>query len=199
MQKIAIFGGTFNPIHNGHVHLAQQFSARIGFDRVIFIPTHVPPHKQAPELASAQHRLCMCRLAAQEYGYEVSDIEVNRAGPSYTADTLQQLKLLYPQEKLYLITGEDMFLTLNNWRNPQQIYELATICAAPRSELGYEKLAAYAKELEQFGAHSIIENIEYLPVSSTMVRTAIKNGESIAHLVPHSVADYIEKNKLYME
>jgi len=199
MQKIAIFGGTFNPIHNGHVHLAQQFSARIGFDRVIFIPTHVPPHKQAPELLSSQHRLNMCQLAAQECGYEVSNIEVNRAGPSYTADTLHQLKLLYPHDELYLITGADMFLTLNDWRNPKQIYALATICAAPRSKQGYAELSAYAKKLEQYGAHSIIENIEYLPVSSTMVRAAVKNGESIAHLVPHTVADYIEKNKLYME
>jgi nicotinate-nucleotide adenylyltransferase len=90
----------------------------------------------------------MCRLAAQEYGYEVSDIEVNRAGPSYTADTLQQLKTLYPGDELYLITGADMFLTLNNWRNPRQIYALATLCAAPRSQQGYDQLVAYAKKLE---------------------------------------------------
>lgn len=199
MQKIAIFGGTFNPVHNGHMHLAQQFSARIGFDRIIFIPTHVPPHKQAPELASAPHRLNMCRLAAREYGYEVSDIEINREGPSYTADTLAQMKGMYPNDELYLITGADMFLTIQNWRNPRQIFTLATVCAAPRSQRGYKELLTHAKELESFGAHSIIENIEYLPVSSTMVRAAVKAGESIADLVPHSVADYIEQNKLYRE
>lgn len=199
MQKIAIYGGTFNPIHNGHTHLAQQFAQRVGFDRVILIPTRVPPHKRAPELISAQHRLNMCALAAQEFGFEVSNLEIRRSGPSYTADTLLQMKKQYPDDELYMITGADMFLTLNEWRSPKQIYELATICAAPRSSQGFSELAAYAKQIERYGARCIIENIEYLPVSSTMVREAVRSGESIDNLVPPAVRDYIIKNRLYRE
>ena len=92
MQKIAILGGTFNPIHNGHLHLVKRFSEKIGFDRVILIPTKVPTHKGEEHLVDAAHRVCMCRLAAKEYGYEVSDMEVQRETPSYTVLTLEALK-----------------------------------------------------------------------------------------------------------
>lgn len=198
MQKIAIFGGTFNPIHNGHIHLAKQFALQLGVDKVILIPTCVPPHKQAPDLASAQDRLAMCVLAAAEDLFEVSDIEMKRSGPSYTADTLRELKLTYPDSEFYLITGEDMFLTLERWHKSQTIFDLAVLCAAPRSSDGLEKLREYAGMMQQHGAKTNIQNIEYLPISSTMVRDAVKRGENIAGLVPTLVADYIAENKLYL-
>jgi len=198
MQKIAIFGGTFNPIHNGHIHLAKQFALQLGVDKVILIPTCVPPHKRARDLASAKDRLAMCCLAAADDLFEVSDIEIKRSGPSYTADTLCEMKLIYPHSEFYLITGEDMFLTLEKWYKSQTIFELATLCAAPRSSDGIEALCDYAGIMQQHGAKTIIENIEYLPVSSTMVRNAVKRGESIVGLVPTLVADYIAENKLYL-
>ena len=198
MQKIAIFGGTFNPIHNGHIHLAKQFALQLGVDKVILIPTCVPPHKQAPDLASAKDRLAMCGLAATGGLFEVSDIEMKRSGPSYTADTLRELKLTYPDSEFYLITGEDMFLTLEKWYKSQTIFSLAVLCAAPRSSDGLEKLRKYAGMMQQHGAKTNIQNIEYLPISSTMVRDAVKRGESIAGLVPSLVADYIVENKLYL-
>ena len=100
MQKIAILGGTFNPIHNGHLHLVKRFSEKIGFDRVIFIPTKIPTHKGEEQLASAEHRVRMCRLAAEEFGYEVSDMEVKRETPSYTVLTLETLKHKFPNDIL---------------------------------------------------------------------------------------------------
>lgn len=199
MQKIAIFGGTFNPVHNGHIHLANEFSKIIGAKKILLIPTYVPPHKQVPELASAADRLAMCRLAAQTALFEVSDIEIRRGGSSYTSDTLRELKRIYPNSELYLIMGEDMFLTLEEWHEPQVIYSLATMCAAPRGKSGCEALLRYAEKLRRKGANAVISDIDYLPVSSTMIRSAIKSGGSISKYVPKPVADYIYEKHLYAE
>lgn len=198
MQKIAIFGGTFNPIHNGHIHLAKQFALQLGADKVILIPTYVPPHKQKLALAPAMDRLAMCRLAAAENQFEVSDIEIKRKGLSYTADTLRELKQIYPDSEFYLITGEDMFLTLERWHESQTIFALAVLCAAPRSNGGLQSLLDYARVMQRHGAKTMIGNIEYLPVSSTMVRDAVKEKKSITRLVPTLVANYIGENKLYL-
>lgn len=199
MQKIAILGGTFNPIHNGHLHLVKRFSEKIGFDRVIFIPTKVPTHKGEEQLASAEHRVCMCRLAAEELSYEVSDMEVKRETPSYTVLTLETLKHKFPNDMLYFITGEDMFLSLLTWNNPDRIFQLATICSAPRSIGGMEKMEQYAQILKTHGANTILANIDFLPISSTLVRTAWRKGEDISHLVPAAVMDYMKQYDLYKE
>lgn len=198
-KKIIIFGGTFNPIHCGHIHLAECFADVLNADRVMLIPTNVPPHKRAPDLADAEDRLAMCRLAAEtDKRFCVSDIEIARGGQSYTSDTLAELHKMYPDAQLFLVTGEDMFVTLEQWHDPQVIYQLATICAAPRNHEGTESLLRYSKMLEQKGARTRIENIAYLPISSTMVRDAIKAGISISSLVPATVEHYIRKNKLYL-
>ena len=199
MQKIAVFGGTFNPIHNGHIHLAEQFVQRIGAEKVLLIPTYQPPHKRALNLAPSKDRLQMCRLACEESIFEVSNMELKRKGPSYTADTLRELKKIYPASELYLIMGEDMFLTLKKWYEPETIFRLAVLCAAPRSSDGLQPLLDCAENFERNGARTFIQNIEYLPISSTMVRDAVQNGKNIAGLVPPKVADYIAKNKLYLE
>lgn len=199
MQKIAVFGGTFNPIHNGHIHLIKQFAQRIDAEKVLLIPTYQPPHKCVPDLAPSNDRFQMCRLACEESIFEVSSMELKRKGPSYTADTLRELKKIYPASELYLITGEDMFLTLKKWYEAETIFRLAVLCAAPRSSDGLQPLLDCAENFERSGARTFIQNIEYLPISSTMVRDAVQNGKSIAGLVPPKVADYIAKNKLYLE
>lgn len=199
MQKIAVLGGTFNPIHNGHIHIAKQYAELLGVEKVLLIPTYQPPHKQALNLVSAEDRLQMCRLAAGEGNFEACGIEICRKGKSFTSDTLRELKTQYPDSELYLITGEDMFLTFEQWHEPETIYQLAVLCAAPRSANGLAPLLDYANMLERKGAKTIIQNIEYLPISSTMVRNAVKNGQGIANLVPPLVAEYIIKNKLYLE
>ncbi|XOQ44213.1 MAG: putative nicotinate-nucleotide adenylyltransferase [Clostridium sp.] len=199
MQKIAILGGTFNPIHNGHLHLVRQFSQIIKADRVLLIPTRTPPHKAAPDLAPAQDRLEMCRLAAEPDGFEVSDMEIRREGPSYTSDTLLELKQKYPDSQLFFITGEDMFLTLGKWHKPEIVYSLATICAAPRSRHGCTALNQYAEKVRKLGAKTMICDIEYLPISSTMVRRAVHRGENLLAYVPKQVADFIYEHHLYLE
>ena len=126
-MKTGIYGGTFNPIHNGHLHIVEEFRRGLGLDRVLLIPTRVPPHKAAPDLASAGERFAMCRLAAQGKPWlELSDIEMRREGKSYTAETLEELSVLYPQDQFYLLMGEDMFLTLGRWYRPETIFSLAS-------------------------------------------------------------------------
>ena len=200
MPKIAIIGGTFNPIHNGHIHLAKRFAEILHADSVLFIPTNVPPHKKAFDLASAEDRLAMCRLAVEsESLLQVSDMEIRRGGPSYTSETLLQLRAADPDAQLFLITGEDMFVTLEQWHDPETIYQFATVCAAPRSREGMAALRRYAEDIGRKGARTRIENIKYLPVSSTQVRETVKAGRSIASLVPAPVERYIRENHLYIE
>lgn len=199
VKNLAIFGGTFNPVHNGHIHLARRFAELIGAEKVLLIPTATPPHKRADGLADASDRLAMCRLAAQGLPFEASDIEICRGGRSYTCDTLRELRRLYPNSALYLLMGEDMFLTLERWREPEVIYSLATICVAPRSRDGETRLRGCASALRSKGARVRIEPIPYLPVSSTMVREAVREGESISGMVPEAVAEYIRENHLYLE
>ena len=105
MNRIVIFGGTFNPIHNGHLHIVRQFEKLLEARHVVLVPTFVPPHKRAPDLAPAQDRLAMCRLACADTPYEVNDLEIRRGGPSYTADTLAAFRRQYPEAELCFITG----------------------------------------------------------------------------------------------
>lgn len=199
VEKIAVFGGTFNPIHNGHLNLVKSFAKILRADRVLMIPTGMPPHKEAPELAPAFDRLAMCRLAAACCNrMEVSDIEIRRGGASYTAVTLRQIKAKYSDSELYLITGEDMFTTLADWYDPQTIFSLATVCAAPRNKNGIASLVRCAEKLRKLGARTIVEPLEYLPVSSTMVRKAVREGKDISGLVPVPVAAYIHEHNLYL-
>ena len=198
-MRTGIYGGTFNPIHKGHLHIVEEFRRGLSLDRVLLVPTHVPPHKAAPDLASARDRFEMCRLAAGGRPWlELSDIEMKRAGKSYTADTLAELSALYPRDQFYLLMGEDMFLTLDRWVRPEAIFRLAAVCASPRSVAGMDalrqKALAYA---EGFGARCFLEHIPYLPISSTQVRQAVARGEDVSGLVPEAVAAYIGERGLY--
>lgn len=196
-MKIGIYGGTFNPIHEGHLHILREFYTRLGLDKVLLIPTRMPPHKAAKELAKAQDRYNMCLLAAETLPFpvEVSDIELKRRDKSYTADTLREVKERYPADTLYLLMGEDMFLTVDRWYDPQTTFRLAILCAAPRSPGGYEKLQAFGKKLkaEYQGVRYKIEDIPFWDISSTEIRTG--NFEDL----PETVRDYITRHGLYQE
>lgn len=111
-QRIAMFGGTFNPIHNGHLHLAQQFQQHLQFDRILLMPVSLPPHKSEEGLIATKHRLEMCRLATEPFSYlQVSDLEIKRGGSSYTWQTLEELGRMYPGAQLHLLLGSDMYLS----------------------------------------------------------------------------------------
>lgn len=200
MAKIGLYGGTFNPIHEAHVHLVKDFADQLGLHKILLMPTFQPPHKQAHQLASPEDRLAMCRLAAEgDSRIQVSDLEIRREGKSYTAETLEELHKLYPGNQWYLLMGEDMFLTVDSWYHPEKIYQLAVLCAAPRSLDGIPRLQEHAKFLHTRGAESILCNIRYLPVSSTLVRKAVAEGQPLDGLVPLEIARYIEERGLYQQ
>lgn len=200
-MKTGIYGGTFNPIHKGHLHILEEFSKRLSLDRVLLIPARVPPHKQAHFLASGEARMELCRLAAQSVpglAVEVCDIELRRSGKSYTADTLEELSARYPEEPFYLLMGEDMFLTLGSWYRPETIFALSVPCASPRSPRGLENLLKKQQEYEtDFSAKTIVENIPWLNISSTEIRERASRGKDISTLVPPQVAEYLEREKIY--
>lgn len=197
-MKIGILGGTFNPIHNSHLYLAEAFREALGLDKLLLIPTNTPPHKSARGLAPAADRLAMCRLAAEGRAYlEVSDYEAGRGEPSYTYRTLEYLRSVYPGDTLYFLMGADMFLTILEWRNPERIIGSAVLCAAARQPGELPALEAQQKRLEPLGARCRVLTLPPKPLSSTQVREAVMAGKSIANMVPAAVADYIKTHGLY--
>ena len=201
-KRYALFGGTFDPIHEGHLRLAREFARRLSLDRVVLMPTYVPPHKMKESLAPAEDRLAMCRLAtAGDPLFIVSDLEIRRGGASFTADTLAALHEQEPEVAWYLITGADMFLTLGTWNRFDEIARLAVLCAAPRDGVGMPELLACAETLESRGARCAVEDIPALPASSTELRERLGRGEAgdsaADGLLPETVAAYIAAHKLY--
>ena len=152
-MKIGVFGGTFNPIHQGHLSLATQFADRLGLDRVLLIPTAIPPDKSAQDLAPAEHRLNLCRLAAKtDPRFVPCDLELRREGPSYTVMTLRELRNAYPKEdEFFLLMGSDMFLTFESWYMAGEIALLCTLCGGARDGGELEALQAKEKEYRARG------------------------------------------------
>lgn len=198
-MKTGIFGGTFNPVHKGHIMLAEYCMDSVGLDRIIMIPTAVPPHKISNNLASENDRLNMCKLACRgKENFFVSDIEIKRQGKSYTYETLTQLKEIYPDDHLYTIMGADMFLTLNRWKNPKIIFEKSSIITIPRDEENKLELENfYNNVLKAMGASSIILPNPVMSVSSTFIRENLDNFNLISDMLDKGVYDYIIKNNLY--
>lgn len=198
-MKTGVFGGTFNPVHKGHIMLAEYCMDSVGLDRIIMIPTAVPPHKISNNLASKNDRLNMCKLACRgKENFFVSDIEIKRQGKSYTYETLTQLKEIYPDDHLYTIMGADMFLTLNRWKNPEIIFEKSSIITIPRDEENKLELENfYNKVLKAMGASSVILPNPVMSVSSTFIRENLDNFNLISDMLDKGVYDYIIKNNLY--
>lgn len=198
-MKTGVFGGTFNPVHKGHIMLAEYCMDSVGLDRIIMIPTAVPPHKISNNLASENDRLNMCKLACRgKENFFVSDIEIKRQGKSYTYETLTQLKEIYPDDHLYTIMGADMFLTLNRWKNPEIIFEKSSIITIPRDEENKHELENfYNKVLKAMGASSVILPNPVMSVSSTFIRDNLDNFNLISDMLDKGVYDYIIKNNLY--
>ncbi len=200
MKKIAMFGGTFDPIHNGHISLAVQASKLLHLDEVLLIPTNIPPHKQM-HAAPGYHRLAMCRLAAQGRDFlTVSDRELHRAGPSFTVDTLHELRTEYPDAKLYLIMGSDMFFTLEQWRESEEILRLAVICTGAREPGEFPRLKEHAQHLhDAYGAACEVMDIVVREISSTKIREKLAIGEDLSAILPKQVLSYIRAHHLYRE
>ena len=197
-MKIGVLGGTFNPIHNSHIYLAEQFVWQLGLDRMVVVPTYTPPHKKAENLASSEDRYNMCRLATRDLPrFHVTRFELERQGKSYTYKTLGHILGKYPGSQLFLIVGADMFLTMQDWRRAPEIFNMATICAAQREKGELALLDAHKQELEAIGAKCVIINVEAKPLSSTRVRERIASGEKPDGLLHPDVWKYIAERGLY--
>ena len=199
MLRVGIYGGAFAPIHNGHVAAAKEFMKQMWLDVLFVIPTGTSPHKQMNRGASDTDRLEMCRLAfAGEEGIIVSDLEIRRMGKSYTVDTLRELS--GEDRRLFLLCGTDMILTLDTWREPDEIFKLCYPTYIRREEdesLDDKLIAKVTAYRNKYGKNVVRINAPAIEVSSSEVRHRIAEGQDISHLVPAGVDAYIKEKGLY--
>lgn len=203
-MKIGIYGGTFNPIHLGHMQAAQFAAAYLGIDRLLLIPAGIPPHKALRgDTADGVSRMAMAELAAQAMELpcpvEVSDMELRREGKSYTVDTVREIHRQYPDAQLYFFMGTDMFLTFHMWYQPEEIARHCTLCAFGRSEADTEELFAVQRQYlaDKLGADCVtIALPKIVDISSTRLREMLAAGEGQAYLAP-GVYGYILREGLY--
>ncbi len=185
-MRIGIFGGSFDPIHHGHLILARAAREELGLDRVIFIPANMSPHKTETKPSTAQDRLAMAQRAiADEDGFAASDIELHRPPPSYTVETLRELKARHPGDDLVLLIGADNVAKFETWREPDKIREHAQIAVLDRANHEIPRGWTAVRRL--------------VDISSTDIRTRIQAGKSIRYLTPGSVCDYITDHGLYRQ
>ncbi|MBS5726161.1 MAG: nicotinate (nicotinamide) nucleotide adenylyltransferase [Clostridiales bacterium] len=196
-MNIGLFGGTFSPPHNGHVRFAKLFMEKASLDKLYIMPAGVPPHKEPDPWGTAQARLEMARLAFSSFAV-VSDYEIRQAGKSYTYKTLKHLREIYPKDTLFLLVGEDMFLSFDTWKNPGAIFSMATVVCMNRGTASREKVeAAGTVYKKRFGGEVMYLENAPLAVSSTQIRQMCAAGQDISKLVPSPVAAYITENGLY--
>ncbi len=203
-MKIGVYGGTFNPPHLGHLAAARAAVEALELDKLLLIPAAVPPHKDLPqETPDLEHRLAMVEKMADAMGLskvvEVSRLEVERSGKSYTSDTLEAIHDQYPGAQLWLLMGTDMFLTLHQWHDPEEILKLAGICAFGRKEQDGEAVFAPQRSRleEQYGAKVVTMTLpDLVDISSTRLRALLAEGEGREYLHP-SVYGYILMHGLY--
>ncbi|WP_062072322.1 nicotinate-nucleotide adenylyltransferase [Demequina sediminicola] len=187
-QRIGVLGGTFDPIHDGHVTMASKVRTALALDVVLLVPTHRQPFKAEAVTASDDDRVAMCRLAAAEHDFlEVSTVDVERGGTTYTVDTLTDLARDFPDAQLFFIAGADALSRLGEWKDSAKLCTLATFVGVARPGHSLAQLDS---------PHSVVE-IPAMAVSSTDVRRKVHEGDSVKSLVPDVVADYIGEHNLY--
>lgn len=192
-KRVAVFGGTFNPIHNGHVEIVRSVLSLPSVSRVIVIPTALPPHKAAKSLASGEQRMAMCRLALSEFPtVEISDIELSRGGKSYTYDTLCELKKSVT-DRIALVCGGDMITTFSGWYRYGDILKIADIIALRRVGIDNSEFDKSVEELRACGGNITVMDTKIDDISSSRVR------EGERSLIPDLVLEYININGLYEE
>lgn len=196
--RIGIMGGTFNPIHNGHLAIAQAAYRDAGLDKVLFMPSGNSYMKK--DVLSSARRVDMVRLAIQGYPYfELSLAEAGRTGNTYTYETLHRLTTENPHTSYYFIMGADSLFHIEQWREPEQIFSMATLVCAVREDYDIESLRRKGEALTRLGAKIIYLDIPRIPISSTLIRERVQGGLPIAGLVPDCVSEYIVQEHLYYE
>ncbi len=196
-MRIGIFGGAFNPVHNGHLNIADSFYEDLSLDKLLFIPTAKPPHKSDEGLLSGEDRVNMLRLAVENKPYEISTIEFERNDKSYTYDTLIELKKLYPDSEFFLIIGADQFIHFDKWYRYSDILDMVTLCTSAREN--EEEKQLIIKSAQRLGIKDsfYMSSRAVIRVSSSEIRGKIKNGSDVSMLLPKKVFDYISEKGLY--
>jgi nicotinate-nucleotide adenylyltransferase len=195
-MRLGIMGGTFDPIHYGHLFIAEEARVNFRLGRVHFIPNGSPPHKSDQVITPATHRYAMTLIAVSSNpAFDCSPIELNRVGPSYTIDTLDALRGTYPGAELFTITGVDAIAEIMTWERHEQVIQKTTFIAALRPGFDMQLLKdrlprAYLDKILLVGSTA-------LGISSTDIRARVRHGASIRYLTPDGVADYIAKHRLY--
>lgn len=197
-MRIGIYGGAFNPVHKGHLKLAEEVKTKANLDKIIIMPSGVSPHKSSNSLIESAHRLEMCSLAFEGEDYIISDLEIRREGKSYTVDTVTELKKIYPDDELYLIMGSDMLLCFHKWYRYEDILSMVTICATTRQgDISLDELKAYSRDV--LGKETLIIDFEPFECSSTKVRDALASGDDATNLLHEKVHSYIIEKGLYTD
>lgn len=187
-MRIGILGGTFNPIHIGHLILAEEAREKLKLDKIIFVPTNLAPHKDNSDIAAAKSRFQMLKLAVKKNKYfSVSDVEIKRDGRSYTIDTIKEFKNIYPHDELYFIIGSDLLKYLDEWKDLSEIIKMVKFITATRPGYPLEKIPSYISTLP----------IRAVDISGFQIRQAIRENKSFHYLVPEAVFKYITKKGLY--
>lgn len=206
-MKVGIYGGTFNPVHNGHIAVAEAALKNLNLDCVFFVVANDPPHKYDPNRIPGSVRLEMlCTGIVNEKSFYASDIELSRGGLSYTVDTLAEINSMYDDAELYFIVGADMLENFQSWHKPEEILKYASLAAVGRLanncdiKKQHDELAYIASQIEwRFGGRVLIVDAYGPDISSTNIREAVKNAESISEYVPLEVEKYIYTHMLYFD
>jgi nicotinate-nucleotide adenylyltransferase len=194
-RRLGVMGGTFDPIHHGHLLTAEEAAVQFGLDEVVFVPTGQPWMKQARDVSPAEHRYLMTVVAtASNPRFSVSRVEIDREGPTYTVDTLRSIGATAGDAELFFVTGADAMLEIFHWKDPEEILSLAHFIAATRP--GYD-LTRFESEAPTRHPNVSVMNIPALAISSTDIRARVHEGRPIRYLVPEGVKSYIEKASLY--
>lgn len=201
MKKVGIMGGTFNPIHNGHLMIANKAKEQFALDEVLFMPCGVPYMKAGTDVAAGEIRAEMTALAIQDHpGFALSRIELDHPGNTYTYETLENLKTRYPDDMFYFILGADSLFNLINWVHPERIFASCHILAAVRDQKTVTQMEEQIVLLrERYHAGIFLLQTDYLNISSSDIRRKAAAGESISDYVPQNVADYIAAHHLYQQ
>lgn len=191
-MRIGLFGGTFDPIHIGHLIIAETVRDVLKMDKIIFIPAVNPPHKQGKLITSSVHRIAMIRLAiANHADFQLSEIEVVREGISYTFDTIKIFQELYPAGEMVFLMGADSLRELHTWHKPEQLVKMIKTVVFPRPSVDLDQVDPF------FFDHIDFINAPLIGISSSEIRQNVRSERSIRYLVPDSVAEYIQENRLY--
>ena len=193
-----IMGGTFNPIHHGHLLIAETARTTFNLDRILFVPNGAPPHKDA--LLNGEHRINMVKMAISDNpNFRICTVESFGNDAEYTANTLKNLKTLFPGDEFYFITGADALISMNNWKTPEEIFSNCRVITTMRPGKNTDELDfAIAALTRTYGAEIFKMEMPMIDVSSTEIREKVAAGESVQYLVPDKVREYILEEKLYV-